>query len=150
MSTLILPKASPSLADYPELALAATNGSKAGALDTNSEIFATVQGALETVGRLRLGARKAHLLSLLARSGSTPLGTLARAMRISPSATTTQARTLELLGLITLSRRPEHGDARQVIGTITEAGRNVMANIVALSGLAGAASIMFRKPTPKL
>lgn len=149
MSTLTLPKSSPTLADYPELALAATNGSKAGALDINSEIFATVQGALETVCRLKLGARKAHLLTLLARSGTMPLGGLAKAMRISPGATTTQARSLELLGLITLSRRPEHGDARKVMAAITEAGRNVLANIVGLSALAGAASIMFRIPNPK-
>lgn len=134
------------LADFPELALAATNlNGEARALDTTSYEFGGVMATLETINRLKLGARNAHVLGLLISLGPTRSTDLAKPARLSTAGVSVILRRLEELALITTSRHKDNSDRREVIATATQAAHNVMASIVALSALGAAATVLFRK-----
>jgi len=136
-------EAAPKLSDYPHLALAAT-ATTAG-LDTTSETFHAVQGCLETLCRLDLSKRAALALLVLARQGPLTLNVLAANVRASQANTSQIIRRLEGLGLLTKSQQGQ--DLRHVYATITEAGTKVLASLVAITGLAGASSVLVRGQT---
>lgn len=127
----------PKLADYPDLALAAT-ATKAE-LDTTSETFHAVQGCLETLCRLKLSKRATLVLLLLARHGLLTMNRVADGLKTSQPNASQICHHLAGLGLITLDRcRP--ADLRHVHARLTEAGTKVLASIVALTALAGASA----------
>jgi DNA-binding MarR family transcriptional regulator len=130
----------PKISDYPHLALAAT-ATTAG-LDTTSETFHAVQGCLETLCRLRLSKRAALLLIVLARHGPLTMARVADALKVSQPNCSLITRRIEALGLIALDRQGP--DLRRVHASITEAGRKVLASIIALTGLAGASAVLLR------
>lgn len=131
----------PKLSDYPHLALAAT-ATTAG-LDTTSEAFHAVQGCLETLCRLNLSKRAALALIVLARHGPLTLNILADNIRASQANTSQIIRRLEALSL--LSKSQQGPDLRHVYASITEAGKKVLASLIALTGLAGASSVLLRR-----
>jgi DNA-binding MarR family transcriptional regulator len=132
----------PGLADFPELALAASSD-KVEPLDTTHDAFAGVMACLDTVNRLKLGARNALALGLLCQCGPMKAGTLAARLRIAPSSVSILLRRLEMLAMITTQRTQDgSGDRREVIVTPTQAARNVMACIVSLTALGQAANVL--------
>lgn len=64
------------------------------------------------------------VLGLLVRRGEMTVGELAAAERIQPPTMTRKVNHLEELGL--LARRPHETDGRQVVVTVTDAGREVV------------------------
>lgn len=130
--------APPKLSDYPHLALAAT-ATTAG-LDTSCETFHAVQGCLETLCRLKLSKRSALLLLVLARHGTLTMARVADALKVSQPNCSLITRRMEALGLIAMDRQGP--DLRRVHASITEAGRKVLASLVALTGLAGASAVL--------
>ena len=129
----------PGLSDYPELALAAS-AAKVEALDTTGDAFAGVMACLETVNRLKLGARNALALGLPCQFGPMCAGSLALRLRIAPSAVSFLLRKLEGLALITTER--PGSDRREVVVTATQAARNVMACVIGLTALGQAANVL--------
>lgn len=132
-------KTAPLITDFPELALAASSV-KVEPLNTQSDAFAAVMACVETVNRLRLGARNCHALGLLCQNGPLKAGSLSALLRIAPSSVSLLLRRLEALALITTTHHC--GDRREVIAAPTQAARNVMAAIVALTGLGLAANVL--------
>jgi DNA-binding MarR family transcriptional regulator len=133
-------EAAPKLSDYPHLALAAT-ATTAG-LDTASETFHAVQGCLETLCRLKLSKRSALLLIVLARHGTLTMARVADALKVTQPNCSLITRRMESLGLVACDRQGP--DLRRVHVTITEPGTKVLASLVALTGLAGASSVLLR------
>lgn len=132
----------PTLSDYPDLAIAAT-ATKAD-LDIESDTFGSVQACLETLARLRLSASSTWLLMLLAKHGPQNHTALAARMKKSSSAMTGLITRLEALGLVTTSRK-SLTDCRSVLITPTEAARKVLASVMALTGLGGAAAVLLKQ-----
>ena len=130
------------LADFPGLALAAT--ATRAELDTDGDTFAGVLACLETLNRLQLSASSCRLLMLLARHGPAPCKHLAGRMGISHAAITGLITRLEALELITLTRGGQ-ADRREVILTLTDAARKVLASIVALTALGQAGNCLRQK-----
>lgn len=126
----------PKLADYPDLALAAT--ATTAELDTESDAFAGVQATLEALSRLRLGHHSAFILMALARHGPQSLTTLCQRTKISSASMTGFADRLQSLGLVAFSTHP--CDRRVTLVSATEAARKVLASIVALTALGQAAN----------
>lgn len=129
-------KKRPQLGDYPDLAVAAT--STTAALDTGSGDYAALMAALETLARLKLGARSTlALLHLCRREAAMPMGEIARLARMSTASATGIVTRLEALGLVTM-RRTE-ADRRVMLARPTEAARRVLASVLALTafGVAG-------------
>lgn len=133
-------EAAPKLSDYPHLALAAT-ATTAG-LDTASETFHAVQGCLETLCRLKLSKRSALLLIVLARHGTLTMARVADALKVTQPNCSLITRRMESLGLVACDRQGP--DLRRVHVTITEPGTKVLASLVALTGIAGASSVLLR------
>jgi len=131
----------PKLADYPDLALAAT--ATTAELDTESDAFAGVQATLEALSRLRLGHHGAFILTLLARHGPQPLGGLATRLRVSSASMTGFADRLDALGLVSFTHHAS--DRRVILIQATEAARKVLASIVALTALGQAANSLRKK-----
>jgi len=131
----------PKLADYPDLALAAT--ATTAELDTDSDAFAGVQATLEALSRLRLGHHGAFILTLLARHGPQPMGWLVGRLKISSASITGFADRLAALGLVSFTHSPR--DRRVTLIQATEAARKVLASIVALTALGQAANSLRKK-----
>jgi DNA-binding MarR family transcriptional regulator len=135
-----------SLADFPALAVAAS--ATTAHLDTEGETFAAVAACLETLARLGLSASSTRLLMLLVRRGPHSCVRLAELMKISSAAISQITLRLEMLSLITLTRGGED-DRRVVMITATAAARKVLASVVALTALGGAAAVLNQTRTPK-
>lgn len=137
--TLVKPK----LLDYPDLIQAATTTT--AKLDVDSGTFAAVQGCLETLCRLNLSPRAAWAMQVLAKHGPLSLGILQVNVKVVTSACMTSlALHLEALGMIGLERRGP--DGRFITASLSAAGTRVLASIVALTGIAEAASVLNRQP----
>lgn len=151
-STLPLPQAlakkrptTPSLSDYPALALAASAPNQEQRhLDVRSPEFCGVIACLETLNRLQLGSRNAHALALLIQRGPLRASDLCQSLRLSSPGVTVVLRKLEALALITTSRHSENADRREVIATATAAAYNVVASLVALTALGQASAVLYR------
>lgn len=128
----------PNLSDYPDLALAAT--ATTADLDTEGEAFGAVLACLETIGRLRLSASSTRLLMLLVKHGPQTCSVLVSRMKISSAAMTGLVTRLAALSLVGVQR--DLPDRRSVTVTATPAARKVLASIVALSALGGAAYVL--------
>lgn len=129
----------PSLSDFPALALAAT-ATKAE-LDPKGETFAAVQACVETLARLRLSVSSTWLLTLLAKHGPQQCAELCQRMKISSPAMTGLITRLESLALISVQRGTAP-DRRAVIITATEPARKVLASLMALTALGAAAAVL--------
>lgn len=130
--------AQPRLSDFPDLALAATTTT--AELDTTCISFAVISAALETLTRLRLSARAAFLLAVLAKSGPQSFADLVKRLRISSAAVTRLTARLGAMNLIGIQRAADP-DRRVVIISLTEPGRRVLASLVSLSDLGAAAAL---------
>lgn len=140
--------ATPALSDYPALALAAsTLSGEPREMDICSPEFCETMACLETLNRLQLGSRNAHALGLLVKQ-PTRASDLAASLRLTAAGTSVVLRRLEALALITTNHH--HGDRREVIATTTQAGRNVMAALVALTALGQVSAVLLNPKPAKL
>lgn len=135
-------KQAPTLAKYPDLALAATPR-VARVVDTQDAGFCGILALLETLARFKLTARQGLLLTLLAK-GSACITDLTPKMRLSPAGMTQLIDSVEVLGLVS-STRGSGRDRRQVCLQITQAGTNVVGALVGLVGLGAASSVLLRR-----
>lgn len=126
----------PTAAEFPELMHAA--GNTKAHLDTEGADFHAAQACLETIVRLRLSARKALLLLLLARKAVLSRPEIGELLRVSDS---TAERLVTDLHHLRLVQTPD-----AVLIELTPAGRNVAASIVALTALGAASSVLLRLP----
>jgi DNA-binding MarR family transcriptional regulator len=127
------------LADHPALAHAAAGLS--GKLDTGSDAFAGVAACLETLTRLKLGARNGRTLVLLAKNGPMTVKALTLQLNIPQQSSSNIFDRLETLSLVKRSRSATD-DGREVLAEITPAGESVLASIVALTALGQAANVL--------
>lgn len=116
------------LSDIPALATAAS-ATTAG-LDTEGDTFAAVSACLETLARLNLGVTSTRLLLILAKNG--PL----RCKELGIELATSYANLSQFLGRLVALGLIATGpgqDGREVKVSLTDAGRKVLASIVALT-----------------
>ena len=130
----------PRLADYPDLALAATATN--AELDTQGDVFAAVSACLDTLARLKLNVTTTRLLLLLVKNGPDRCKCLCADLRTTPANLTPHLVRLRALGLITTQRGTSR---REVIVTATDAARKVLASIVGLTALGMAANCLRKR-----
>lgn len=131
----------PKLADYADLALAATPKTPRS-VDTQDASFNAALALLETLARFKLTARQGLLLALLVK-GRSCIADLTPKLRLSAAGMTQLIDTVEALGLVT-SSRGEASDRRMTFIQITQAGTNVVGALIALTGIGGASSILLK------
>lgn len=139
-------KTTPVLSDFTDLALAAQ--ATTAHLDTEGETFAAVAACFETLARLRLSASSTWLIMLLVKHGPQSCTFLMARMKVSGAAITQLISRLEGLELLTIQRGPV-ADRRHVIVSATDAARKVLASVLALTALGGAAAVMMQTRNPK-
>ena len=128
-------KPKPALSNYPALAVAATSKAE---LDTDGADFASLAACLETLNRLGLSVSESWLLMILLKRGPMSCSELVYRMKIHAVPLHALLQNLQDLGVVAI----QNTGPLSVIGTVapTQAARNVMASVLALSGLATAAT----------
>lgn len=141
-ATTATAKKRPHLSDYPDLAVAATTTT--APLDIDGDDYAALMAALETLARLKLGARSTlALLHLCRRETPMTMGEIAKLTRTSTASTTGLVTRLEALGLLTAARTP--ADKRLMLVRPTEGARRVLASVLALTGWGLATSQLLKQ-----